>query len=216
MTADIRTDTDTDTDANTDTDTAPGKTAWRILFVVLVVVALVFVGTSLRKYVAPSTDATASNEAAAAVDSSCLPGRQVTILDFPHVSLSDAKSVEYNSNPPTSGAHYGAALAPGIYGEYLAPGLTVHAMEHGRVIIHYRPDTPAATVKDLERIARSFARDTVLHPNPELDTQFALTAWGRIDTFDTYDHDRVVEFVDRLRNRYNHKSTIRPDECAVG
>lgn len=210
MTTDIRVDSDPDT------DTAQGKTVWRILFVVLIVVALVFVGGSLRKYVAPSTDATASNEAAAAVDSSCLPGRQVTILDFPHVSLSDAESVEYNSNPPTSGAHYGAALAPGIFDEYLPPGLTVHAMEHGRVIIHYRPGTPDATVRDLERIARSYARDTVLHPNPELDSQFALTAWGRIDTFDTYDRGRVVEFVDRLRNRYNHKSTIRPDECAAG
>lgn len=210
MTADTRTERDPDTDA------APGKTAWRILFVVLIVVALVFVGTSLRKYVAPSTDATASNDAAAAVDSSCLPGRQVTILDFPHVSLADAESVEYNSNPPTSGAHYGAALAPGIYDEYLPPGLTVHAMEHGRVVIHYRPGTSAATVGDLESITRSYARDTVLHPNPELDNQFALTAWGRIDTFDTYDHDRVVEFVEVLRNRYNHKSTIRPDECAAG
>lgn len=210
----MHTDTDGDTDTGVDTDSAPVSKVWRVVFVVLVLVGVLFVANKVTKYVdPPPTDATATNLAADAVDSSCLPGQQVTILDFPHVSQQAAASVVYNSNPPTSGPHFGAALAPGIYNEYLPPGLTVHAMEHGRVIIHYRPDTPEAVVQQLQAIARQYARDTVLHPNPELDTQFALTAWGRIDTFDSYDEARVIDFVDTLRNRYNHKSTVDPNEC---
>ena len=177
---------------------------------------LAYAGNDLKKYVGASTDATATNLAAAAEDDSCLPGQQITILDFPHVSARAAADAVYNSNPPTSGAHYGAAVAPGIYSAHLPAGLSVHAMEHGRVVIHYRPDTPAGIVRELESIAKRYARDTVLHPNPEIDTQIALTAWGRIDSLESYDEERIDTFVDTPRNRYNHHSTIEPDECSAG
>ena len=49
-------------------------------------------------------------------------------------------------------------------------------MEHGRVVIHYRPDTPEGIVRELESIAQRHARDTVVHPNPEIDAQIALTS----------------------------------------
>ncbi|MBA3418774.1 MAG: DUF3105 domain-containing protein [Geodermatophilaceae bacterium] len=195
---------------------SPDSTAWRVIFAVLAIFTLAYAGNDLKKYVGASTDATATNLAAAAEDDSCLPGQQVTILDFPHVSARAAADAVYNSNPPTSGAHYGAAVAPGIYSKHLPAGLSVHAMEHGRVVIHYRPDTPADIVRELESIAKRYARDTVLHPNPEIDTQIALTAWGRIDTLERYDEERIVTFVDTLRNRYNHHSTIEPDECSAG
>ena len=192
---------------------SPDTLAWRAMFAFLGIFALIIAGSHLQGYFGVSSDASSANLAAAAVDDSCLPGRQVPILDFPHVSALAVAGTVYNSNPPTSGAHYGAAVAPGIYTSYLPPGVTVHAMEHGRVVIHYRPDTPESVVDQLESIAKQFSRDTVLNPNPEIDTQIALTAWGRIDTLDRFDRAEVVEFVDTFRNRYNHRSTITGSEC---
>lgn len=202
--------------ADTRTEHSPNGKAWQVLFVVLLLVAAYYAETNIKKYINPVTDATAQNVATDALDDACLPGRKVALLDFPHISQLAAADVVYNSNPPTSGPHFGAALAPGIYGGYLQPGLTVHAMEHGRVVIHYRPDTPPEIVDQLASIARRFARDTVMHPNPNIDAQIALTAWGRIETFDSYDEDAIVRFVDLLRNRYSHESTAATSECGTG
>lgn len=199
-------------DSDDDTVRSPDRVAWRAAFAVLVIAALLYIGNDLKAYATP-TDAAPANAAAALVDSSCLPGEQVTILDFPHLSVQDMAQEQFNSNPPTSGAHYGAAVAPGIYGDHLVPGLTVHAMEHGRVIIHYRPDIGPAVRAELESIARQYTRDTVLHPSPDLDVPLALTAWGRLLRMEQYDRAMVVDFVDRLRNRYNHHATIALDEC---
>ncbi len=189
--------------------------AWRTLFVVLVIFASMYGINNLRQFVGVSADATADNVAADALDDSCLPGQRVRILDYPHVSQQDIGDTVYNSNPPTSGPHYGAAVAPGIYRTPLSPGQTVHGQEHGRVVIHYRPDTPADIVAALESIGKRFAPDTVVHPNPEIDSQIALTAWGRIDTLDTYDEDRIVAFVDLLRGRYDHAPAGSSD-CQAG
>lgn len=192
---------------------SPHRLAWQAAFTVF----LLFVGnqtiTDLKKYFTASFDATGANLLAAEHSSACLPGRQVTIMDFPHVSEQAAKSVVYNSNPATSGPHFGAALAPGIYRTPLQPGQTVHAMEHGRVVIHYRPDTPPDIVRKLESIGKRFLHDTVVQPNPDINSQIALTAFGRIETLNSYDEARIVTFVERLRGRYSHRWTFDPHEC---
>lgn len=187
--------------------------AWQAMFVVLAIVFALYVGDNLRRFVEASSDATQDNALAATLDDSCLPGQAIPILDFPHISERAAADVVYNSNPATSGPHYGAAVAPGIYRTTLAPGQTIHALEHGRVVIHYRPDAPDDVVRQLESIGKRFAKDTVVQPNPEIDTQIALTTWGRIDTLDSFDEDRIVAFVDQLRGRYDHHSTAAGDEC---
>lgn len=53
-------------------------------------------------------------------------------------------------------------------------------------------------------------------PNPTLDTQIALTAWGRIETLSTYSESRIVRFVDLLHGRYDHDWTLDPNECRLG
>lgn len=192
------------------------RLAWQAAFTVFLLFVSIQTVNDLKKYFNASDDATADNLLAAEHNAACLPGRQVTILDFPHVSQLAAKSVVYNSNPATSGPHYGAALAPGIYRSPLQPGQTVHALEHGRVVIHYRPDTPPDIVRKLESIGKRFAHDTVVQPNPDIGPQIALTAFGRIDTMDSYDEARIVTFVDQLRGRYAHRWTFDSQECLAG
>jgi putative peptide zinc metalloprotease protein len=190
------------------------RPVWQAFLAVFAICAAVYVFGELRKFVEASSDASRDNLASAGHVDTCLPGLGMWILDFPHISVQEAKTVVYNSNPATSGPHYGAAVAPGIYRSSLPDGQTVHALEHGRVVIHYRPGTQAEVVAKLESIGKRFARDTVVHPNPRLDSQIALTAWGRIDTMDSYDEARILRFTSELRGRYDHHSTASATECS--
>jgi Protein of unknown function (DUF3105) len=141
----------------------------------------------------------------------CLPGQAVPLMASPHIAEA-AADVDYNSNPPTSGPHFGFTVAPGIYDAPIPDGLTVHALEHGHIAIQYVPDTPAETVADLRDVARRHLNDVVLAPYPRLSDGIALTAWGRIDVLDSVDQHRITEFVDELQGRYVHGWT-RPDPC---
>lgn len=192
---------------------SPQSLIWQALFAVFVVSASFYTVGELSKFVEASSDASRDNLIADGHNDSCLPGLRVRVLDFPHISQRAAEHVVYNSNPATSGPHYGAAVAPGIYRSHLPDGQTVHALEHGRVVIHYRPGTPDEIVAKLESIAKRYARDTVVHPNPTIDVQIALTAWGRIDKMDGFDEQRILSFTDKLRGRYDHHSTAGPNEC---
>jgi len=60
----------------------------------------------------------------------------------------------YASNPPTSGPHNPEPAADGVYAAGSSPQVEnwVHTLEHGRVLIQYRPGTPAAQVDKLESL----------------------------------------------------------------
>lgn len=146
-------------------------------------------------------------------DAPCLPGQAVAIMDSPHISEAEAASVRYNSLPPTSGPHYAFTVATGVYDEPVDEGLTVHAMEHGHVVIQYAPTTSRREVADLRRLARRYGADVILAPYPPLTDGIALTAWGRLELLDAYDEDRIVAFVEALRGRYRHGWTT-DDDCA--
>ena len=140
----------------------------------------------------------------------CLPGTAVPILDSPHIAHADAASVHYNSEPPTSGPHAAFTAPPGVYPEPVADLLAVHALEHGHVVIQYGSAVPDDVVSRLTHLTKAFAGDTLLAPRPALGSETALTAWGRIDRFTGYDEGRIVEFVTRLRGRYDHGWTGPP------
>ena len=48
--------------------------------------------------------------------------------------------VTYRTEPPNSGPHYAQWAPPGFYDRPLPDELLVHNLEHGHIIIHYRPD----------------------------------------------------------------------------
>jgi hypothetical protein len=142
-------------------------------------------------------------------DDTGLPGQAVPILDSPHIPVSKAGTVRYNSVPPTSGPHFAVAPATGNYDTPLPEGLQIHALEHGHVGIQYAPDTPAAVVADLRRVGARYPRDVFVAPYARLTGGIALTAWGRIETLGAFDEAGIVRFVEALRNRYSHGWTAR-------
>ncbi|MBI3661117.1 DUF3105 domain-containing protein [Candidatus Acetothermia bacterium] len=104
----------------------------------------------------------------------------------------------YNSLPPTSGWHYASPAHWGVSGKPIPDELQVHNLEHGGIMIQYWPDLPAADVDKLKEIVYKL-RDKyckiILAPYPKLDKPIALTAWQRLDKFDTVDEARITAFV---------------------
>jgi hypothetical protein len=182
--------------------------AWRTAAVTLGLAALglLLMGPYRQFLVASAAGSSAEDRPAP-----CLPGQTRPLLDSPHVSQAEAAQTRYNSDPPTSGPHYAFVTPTSIYSTPLADGLTIHALEHGHIVIQYSTSSPPSTVALLNSVARHYPADVILAPRPGLEGR-ALTAWGRIARLAEFDEDQIIAFVEALRGRYNHGWT-RPDDC---
>ena len=109
----------------------------------------------------------------------------------------------YNSNPPTSGWHLGSATAPwGILHQPFDDRLTVHNLEHGGVIIHYRQSLDPASVAQLTALAEGLQRRSpciILVPrlDAQLERPIAVTAWTALLTLDRVDEAAITSFFER-------------------
>lgn len=119
-----------------------------------------------------------------------------------------ADPVRYATNPPTSGPHAPEPSPDGLFepGREPAPEQLVHALEHGRVIIQYRPGTPPderAALEALfeEPVKGSPAYHTILmQNNTAMRPALAATSWTRSITCaraDTASIDAVRAFRER-------------------
>jgi hypothetical protein len=112
-------------------------------------------------------------------------------------------AADYESNPPTSGAHFPEWYDDGIYapGDVPELGKLVHTLEHGRINVQYKPGTPDDVVKKLEAFAaEKTGYHILLYENTtNMDAQVAATAWTHVLTCPTYD-DKVI---DALRTFYD-------------
>jgi hypothetical protein len=133
------------------------------------------------------------------------PDSSEATADEGRTHVSEGTSVEYNSNPPTSGNHWGDPLADGIYDTEKPDEAIVHSLEHGRVWVSYKPSIPEQTKQTLEDLMKRY-NGTVLTPRSANDTDIALAAWNRLDTFNlepdgTFNEQRVIDFINRWKNK---------------
>lgn len=87
-------------------------------------------------------------------------------------------SVDYETNPPTSGDHNPIPAEDGAYTDAPETEALVHSLEHGRVIIQFDPGAPDAVKGDLKALFDELQYHVILTPN-ETDMPFevAATAW---------------------------------------
>jgi uncharacterized protein DUF3105 len=111
-------------------------------------------------------------------------------------------SKAWNTDPPTSGPHYGIPAIFGIYDEPLEMARVVHNLEHGGIFILYGDDVREATVDQLRTFYDGNQTGTVMAPLPSLGNQFALGAWvsdgvdgnGYLAKCERLDEDAVTKF----------------------
>lgn len=131
-------------------------------------------------------------------DRASLPGEAIPILESPHIP--EGEKATFNSNPPTSGAHYAIPAPWGIHNQAPLDEALVHNLEHGGIIISYDPaQIQGQVLEDLRTQTRELSRINpriVLTPRENLDTPIALTAWGYLQKLDRYDPAAVKAFYD--------------------
>jgi hypothetical protein len=114
----------------------------------------------------------------------------------------DPLPVAWNSNPPTSGYHWGAGTAPwGVHTTPLPDTMTLHNIEHGGINIFYREGLDPAQLEQLTAQARELLRENpcvVLAPRPadQMDTPIVLTAWNYLLRLEAPDQGVTRQFFD--------------------
>jgi hypothetical protein len=120
--------------------------------------------------------------------------------------------VTYQSNPPTSGDHDPTASSSGEYPADNPPDVeqSVHALEHGRILIQYKPGSPPERVAQLrglygEEVKGESGYKTLLFQNQTNMTHaVAATAWTRSLTCAEW-NDRVFDAIRAFREDFVDK-----------
>ncbi|MBA2313029.1 MAG: DUF3105 domain-containing protein [Actinobacteria bacterium] len=109
--------------------------------------------------------------------------------------------VDYESSPPVSGSHSPQPAACGTHSAPIANESQVHTLEHGAVGIQYLPDLETQQIREIESLVSEFDSHTFSAPYPDMDAPIAVTSWGRIMRFDTFDEraarDYITEFIQK-------------------
>ncbi|MGC9349647.1 MAG: DUF3105 domain-containing protein [Anaerolineae bacterium] len=132
------------------------------------------------------------------------PGLAMPDLGNQHIGY--PQKATYNSSPPTSGPHY-ETLAPwGVHTDPIPNELQVHNLEDGGVMVQYNcPDGCADLVTQLSQVVERYNEGVILAPYPDMESRIALTAWGRLDTFEEFDEKRIVKFIEAYRGLDHHR-----------
>ncbi len=93
---------------------------------------------------------------------------------------------DFDTNPPTSGQHNPTPAPDGIYAPGNEPALEnwVHTLEHGRIILQYKPGTPTGVVSQLTTLFNEDVADSggayhmvLMQNNSKMQPQVAAVAW---------------------------------------
>jgi len=111
------------------------------------------------------------------------------------------KYTKYNSTPPTSGPHDQTPAPCGVTTEAIPNEVQVHDLEHGVIMVQYKPGLDPAQVSQLEALGRSYSSHVIVAPYPRLPTAVAATAWTKLMTLDRADTDKLRRFIDLYRQK---------------
>ncbi|HZO14670.1 MAG TPA: DUF3105 domain-containing protein [Polyangiaceae bacterium] len=168
--------------------------AWRLSFLLLFLLA------ACNDELPPEDCSTAEGSCESVA---CAPPEQVGV----HVDL--CSPIQFHSNPPTSGEHYGLWAQYAVYDTPVPRGLYLHSMEHGGVALLFNCSLHAdctALTQTLIDIRNAFGQDgdcdagtlnrIVVTPDPDLDVPFAAAAWGHSLKAQCVDRVLVDDFID--------------------
>jgi len=123
------------------------------------------------------------------------------IMGRDHIPVSSPRPA-YNSNPPSSGPHYGDPAREGFYETPLPDQQLVHNLEHGDIWIAFHPRVST----DVKTYLRSLAGGkTIVTVRKENEFDMSLVAWGRVDGFNLQNgvipEGRISDFIKRYIDR---------------
>lgn len=132
-------------------------------------------------------------------------GQAIPIMRTSHLRTVEERHSPYNSNPPTSGPHTQFLARWGIHTQAIPPEIQVHNLEDGGVLVHYSCADCPELVRQLEEVVGQYREHVILAPYPNMETPIALTAWGRLDTLEGFDAERLHRFIRAYRGIDHHQ-----------
>lgn len=139
------------------------------------------------------------------------PGCDVTTGDADDTTAGHRTACEpltYDTEPPCHGDHYGIWANFGTYAAPVPWPFLVHDMEHGGVVLAYRPGPaiPDAATK-LQAFVDAYPADAmctsqpwrtrlIVVPDPTLDVPVAAAAWRHVYRATCWDEASLRAFVD--------------------
>lgn len=123
------------------------------------------------------------------------PGIKVAIQSREHI-FPGSKHDLYTSNPPVSGPHHPSWSECGVFENELPMETLIHNMEHGHVVVLYKPDIPSEEKEKAKTFVekRLGKRNILMASNKELSSSFALAAWGWYQLFEKFDEQTFEAF----------------------
>jgi hypothetical protein len=133
-------------------------------------------------------------------------------LDLPdegNTHVPNSTPVDYKTVPPTSGNHNPVPIDDGAYRTPITSDTStptnirneVHAMEHGRIEIHYRPTLPEAQQLALKGVFDADPNGMLLYPDPDMPYDVAVTAWTNMAVCPNY-NETVLDVIRNFRDTY--------------
>lgn len=162
-------------------------------------------GTSAKLPGVQTTDLAAAAKAA-----------NCTLQDFPNGGGQGAHTdtkVKYKTNPPAFGPHNPTAASDGDYVGQGAPPAEkqVHALEHGRILIQYKPGLPKAQVDQLEAVFNEKAGPftpgqyaLVFQNATSMPYDVGATAWTHVLGCKSF-NPKVFDAIRAFRTKYTLK-----------
>lgn len=131
-----------------------------------------------------------------------LPGVAVPSEGQTHAP--EGQAITYQNYPPSSGTHYASTADYGFSEKEIPEGKLVHNLEHGAIVLYYEPDLSSAVLQSLREAATKLPTEKygkvkiVIVPYSKLQTSMAIVAWGRVETLDSFDYDKVSTFYEAM------------------
>lgn len=130
------------------------------------------------------------------------PGVKVPIQSREHI-FPGSPHEPYNSNPPTSGPHHPQWSECGVFENDIPIETLVHNMEHGHVVILYKPDLEASEKQALREFTekRLKKKNILMAPNKDIPSPIAMASWGWYQLFEKFDEEAFEAFYKAHRYR---------------
>jgi hypothetical protein len=105
--------------------------------------------------------------------------------------------LSYGTFPPTSGPHFPNWANYGYYEKKLPMALLVHNLEHGDIVIYYKPTLNKEVKQHLEYLSTFTKKGSgvVVVPNEEIEGEVVATAWTRRMVLTTFDEKKLGQFI---------------------
>ena len=146
------------------------------------------------------------------VEAECAPVETYSEMAPRHIE-DGAPHKPYNSNPPTSGPHYAVPASPGFYetSEAPDPEQVVHNLEHGQVVIWYRPNINTFFESQIAQLVAQAPQHTVAVPFEEMNTPYniVITTWTKARACENASQDVVDDFREKFQGRAPEPLTPR-------